>query len=319
MLYDSFGRVHTYLRISITDACNLRCVYCMPDVKFEVTSNKKLMSAEEIETIVAIFVNLGIKKIRLTGGEPLVRKDAGNIIKRLSNYPIQLTITTNALLANEYIDVFKEANIGTVNVSLDTLNADEFFSITKRNQFEKILSNIYLLLKNNFILKVNIVVMKSINENSIFDFVEWTKDFPIQVRFIEFMPFDGNKWNWDKVFSFDEILNLINTKYSFYKIDDHKHDTSKKFRVIGHQGTFGIISTMTKPFCDECNRIRLTADGKLKNCLFSNNEIDLLTALRNNEDIIPLIFSSLKNKKLELGGQFDFENIENRSMIRIGG
>lgn len=318
-LTDSFGRKHDYLRISLTDACNLRCVYCMPDEKVFVTPSAKLMQATEIEEIAKTFIDLGVKKIRLTGGEPLVRKDAGEIIQRLSGLPVELTVSTNAVLIDEYIEIFKKANIRSVNVSLDTLNADEFFAITKRGDFQKIMANIQLLLSHNFKVKVNMVVMKGINEHAVPDFIHWTKDFPLDIRFIEFMPFAGNKWQRDKVFSYQEMLAMIAEKHEFLKLEDAPNDTAKKYRVKGHPGTFAFITTITEPFCGTCNRLRLTADGKMKNCLFSAAETDLLSSYRKGEDIKPLILSCLQSKKQERGGRFDFENIENRSMIQIGG
>lgn len=332
-LTDTFGRHHDYLRISLTDACNLRCVYCMPNEKVFVTPSAKLMQVEEIGNIAKMFVELGVKKIRLTGGEPLLRKDAKEIIQKLSKLPVELTVSTNAVLVDQYIEIFKAANIRSVNVSLDTLNPDEFFAITKRGDFKKIMANIYILLSQHFKVKVNMVVMKGINEHAILDFISWTKDFPLDVRFIEFMPFAGNAWLPEKVFSYKEMLNMISAKYEFLKLEDAINDTAKKYTVPGHAGTFAFITTITEPFCGTCNRLRLTADGKMKNCLFSQDETDLLTAMRKGEDITPLIISCLENKKRERGGRFDFENAvgaspsialntastENRSMIRIGG
>ncbi len=318
-MYDSFGRLHNYLRISLTDACNLRCKYCMPENGISFTKKNKLMSPDEIDCITSVFVELGVNKIRITGGEPLLRKDFTEIIYKLSRQPVELTITTNALLADKYINVFKASGIKTINVSLDTLSPEEFFLLTKRNQFNKIYSNILLLLKNNFKIKLNFVVMKNVNVSSIPEFVELTKDYPFEIRFIEFMPFTGNNWKNENVFSYDNIIDLIQSKYTISKIEDSKHDTAKKYRADGHLGTFGIIGTITKPFCNECNRLRLTADGKLKNCLFSNGETDLLTPFRNNEDIVPFIYSSLSKKMEERGGQFDKNEIQNRSMVSIGG
>lgn len=318
-LYDSFGRLHNYLRISLTDACNLRCAYCMPNEKVNVTPSHQMMSADEIVAIAEIFIRLGVTKIRLTGGEPLVRKDAKEIILRLSKLPIELSISTNAVLVDEYIDVFKQANIHSVNVSLDTLNADEFFVITKRGDFERIQKNIFLLLSNAFKVKVNMVVMKNINEHAILDFINWTKDAPLDVRFIEFMPFTGNDWDRSKVFAQKEMMGLIASKYNFEKLVDKPNDTSRNFQVPGHKGSFGFISTVTEPFCSTCNRLRLTADGKMKNCLFSQTETDLLSAYRNGEHIESLIIANIMAKKEALGGRFDFEKIENRSMIKIGG
>jgi cyclic pyranopterin phosphate synthase len=298
ILTDSFGREHDYLRISLTDACNLRCLYCMPDEKVMVTPGSKMMSVKEIFEIATIFTQLGIKKIRLTGGEPLVRADAAEIMKILSSLPVELSISTNGVLADEYIDVFRESGIRSVNLSLDTLNADEFFKITRRGDFKRI---------------------KGVNENRVNEFIEWTRNYPLHVRFIEFMPFSGNKWLWEKVFSLQEMLDMIGADFDIIKIEDKPHDTTKNFQVRNFKGKFGIISTMTSPFCGDCNRMRLTADGKMKNCLFSKLETDLLSAYRNGEDILPLIASCLQSKKAERGGQFDFEHIENRSMIRIGG
>lgn len=332
-LIDAFGRNHDYLRISLTDACNLRCMYCMPNEKVLVTPSSKLMQVEEIESMAKVFVELGVKKIRLTGGEPLLRKDAKGIIQKLAKLPVELTISTNAVLVDQYIETFKAANIRSVNVSLDTLNADEFFSITKRGEFKKIMANIHLLLSQNFKVKVNMVVMKGINEHAILDFISWTKDFPLDVRFIEFMPFSGNAWLPEKVFSYKEMLNIISKKYAFLKLEDAKNDTAKKYTVPGHAGSFAFITTITEPFCGTCNRLRLTADGKMKNCLFSQDETDLLKAMRKGEDITPLILSCLENKKRERGGRFDLDDtsslstsvsmntgsLEDRSMIRIGG
>ena len=326
MIVDNYNRQHTYLRISLTDNCNLRCFYCMPEEDYEFTPASRLMQPDEIEALAKVFVANGINKIRLTGGEPLVRKDAADIILRLSKLPVKLTMTTNATRIHQFIDVLKEANITSLNVSLDTLNADRFLFVTRRDQFQLVYDNIQLLLKNDFHVKVNVVVMKGLNENEIIDFVEWTKHQPVHVRFIEFMPFTGNRWTSNKVVTWQEMLQTIQSRYEIVRLQDEKNDTAKGYTVSGHQGTFAIISTMSAPFCSTCNRIRLTADGKMKNCLFSKEETDLLTALREGREIMPLIQQSIKSKAKELGGQFssDFEHIHaediaNRSMITIGG
>ena len=326
MIVDNYNRVHTYLRISLTDNCNLRCFYCMPEEDYEFTPTSRLMQADEIEALAKTFVQLGVNKIRLTGGEPLVRKDAADIILRLAKLNINLTLTTNATRLHEFVDTLKEANIHSLNISLDTLQSDKFTLVTRRDQFKLVYDNIHLMLKNNFHVKVNMVVMKGLNENEINDFIEWTKYEPVHVRFIEFMPFTGNRWTSNKVFTWQEMLKVIEKKYSFIHLENDKHDTAKAYMVPGHAGTFAVISTMSSPFCSGCNRIRLTADGKMKNCLFSKEETDLLTAFRRGEDVTPLIHQSIKSKAKELGGQFttDFEHlhaedINNRSMITIGG
>jgi len=326
MIVDKYNRVHDYLRISLTDNCNLRCFYCMPEEDYEFTPASRLMQCHEIEALSKIFVDLGVTKIRLTGGEPLVRKDAKEIIMALSKLPVKLTLTTNATRLHDFSDTLAQAGIRSLNISLDTLQSDKFLLVTRRDQFKQVYDNIRLMIKKGFHVKVNMVVMKGLNENEINDFVEWTKHEPVHVRFIEFMPFTGNRWTSNKVFSYHEMLELIESKYEVIKLQDEKHDTAKKFQVPGHIGTFAVISTMSENFCGTCNRMRLTADGKMKNCLFSRTETDLLTNLRNGEDVVPLIHQSIRSKAKELGGQFtpDFEHlhaedINNRSMITIGG
>ena len=326
MLTDRFQRVHNYLRISLTDNCNLRCFYCMPEEEYEFTPASRLMQLNEIEAIAKVFVQLGVNKIRLTGGEPLVRKDAADIILALSKLPVKLTLTTNATRLHHFVDVLEQANIKSLNVSLDTLQPDKFILVTRRDQFNQVYNNINTMLDHGFHVKVNMVVMKGFNETEINDFVAWTKDQPVHVRFIEFMPFTGNRWTSNQVFTHREMLSLIETKYPFQRLQDDAHDTAKAYQVPGHTGTFSVISTMSEPFCSGCNRIRLTADGKIKNCLFSKDETDLLTAFRNGEDIEPLIRQSIASKSRELGGQFTSnfeqlhaEEIDNRSMITIGG
>ncbi len=326
MILDSFGRNHNYLRISLTDNCNLRCFYCMPEEDYEFTPVSRLMQLDEIEAIAKIFVAEGVNKIRLTGGEPLVRKDADKIILSLSKLPVTLTLTSNGTRLHDYAEVLKEANVRSLNISLDTLHSDKFLLLTRRDQFKKVYDNIHLMIGEGFHVKVNVVMMKGMNDMEINDFIEWTKDTPVHVRFIEFMPFSGNRWTSNKVFTWQQILEVVESKYPVVRLNDEINDTSKKYTVSGHAGTFAVISTMTSPFCSGCNRMRLTADGKMKNCLFSKEETDLLTAFRRGENILPLIQQSIGSKAKELGGQFtaDFEHvhaeeIHNRSMITIGG
>ncbi len=328
-LKDSFGRVHDYLRISFTDRCNFRCLYCLPEPEFKggcASHATDQMSADEIIGIASEFVHQGIKKIRITGGEPLVRKDAGLIIEKLGELPVKLVITTNGARIHTFIENFKRAGISSVNVSLDTLNKSNFARLTGRDEYEQVKSNIELLLENNFHVKVNMVVMNGYNETEILDFVEWTRLTPVHVRFIEFMPFPGNHWNPVKLTTYEEILHAIHARFpETEKMEDHPNDTTKKYKVKGHQGTFAVISTMSEPFCSGCNRLRLTADGKLRNCLFSKTETDLLTAFRAKQNIVPLVKNCLISKHFKLGGNSGAEwgiketESNNRSMMGIGG
>lgn len=326
MIIDKYKRVHDYLRISLTDNCNLRCFYCMPEEHYDFTPASHLMQADEIETLARIFVANGVNKIRLTGGEPLVRKDAKDIILRLSKLPVKLALTTNATRLHEFADVLLQADLSSLNISLDTLNADTFKQFTRRDLFHQVRSNIDLVMEKGFDVKINMVVMKGLNDGEINDFVEWTRTVPVHIRFIEFMPFSGNRWTSSKVFTRQEILERVSQQYDIIPLQNDIHDTAKHYKVIGYAGDLAVISTMTEPFCSGCNRIRLTADGKIKNCLFSKEEIDLLTALRSGEDVLPLIHQSIRSKAKELGGQFTSdmnsvkaEAIDNRSMIAIGG
>jgi cyclic pyranopterin phosphate synthase len=326
MIKDSFGRVHDYLRLSLTDNCNFRCFYCMPEEDYDFTPASRLMQPAEILALAKVFVAQGVKKIRLTGGEPLVRKDAAEIIGSLGSLGIELVITTNGSRIHELLPVLIAANIKSINISLDTLQSARFFKVTRRDLFDQVRSNIDLLLSNGITVKINVVLMKGFNEDEILDFLEWTNETNIQIRFIEFMPFNGNRWTSNQVFSLDEILDVAGSRYEIVELPGSANDTAKHFMIPGHLGTFAVISTMTAPFCSTCNRMRLTADGKLKNCLFSSGETDLLSALRRGEDVLPLIFNNIWEKKKALGGQFDvdFENIDaseihNRSMITIGG
>lgn len=284
------------------------------------------MSADEIYHLSSIFVKLGVNKIRLTGGEPLVRKDFSKILEQLSTLPVKLTLTTNGVRIHEYMDLLKKKNCTSINLSLDTLNEDKFLLLTRRNHFQTVYNNMLSLVGNGFQVKVNMVVMKGINADEVTDFVALTQQLPIDMRFIEFMPFEGNHWSAGKVVTMTEMLEQIQTRFEFDALPHEANETAKRFKVIGHKGSFAIISTMSAPFCGDCNRLRLTADGKMKNCLFSKSETDLRSALRNNENVELLIQENLKQKAKALGGQFDTnfehlspEQLKNRSMISIGG
>jgi len=329
ILKDKFSRQHTYLRISLTELCNLRCTYCMPAEGIQLSPKSHIMSFEEVYTIAKTFVDNGVTKIRLTGGEPLVRRDVDVILKKLAALPVELAISTNAVTVDRFINTFKSCGIQNINVSLDSLNAKKFNEITRRNDFEKVYNNILLLINEGFNVKLNAVLIKGFNDNEIIDFIELTKDLPISVRFIEFMPFDGNKWDKGKMVSYADVMTYVNDSFNendVIRIADAPNDTSKNYKIKGFKGSFAIISSVTNPFCDSCNRIRLTANGQLKNCLFSSTESDLLTPLREGKDITPIIKKAIQAKLKIRGGMDTIEKLEepklhsqNRSMITIGG
>lgn len=329
VLTDDFGRKHNYLRISLIEKCNLRCTYCMPADGITLTPKNELMTANEVFAIAQTFVQNGVDKIRLTGGEPLLRKDFPEIISKLATFNIKLSLTTNGILIDRHLDVLKQFNVRDINLSLDTLIASKFNSITLRNQFEKVIDNLHLLLNNDFNVKVNVVLIKGFNDDEVIDFIKLTKFLPLSIRFIEFMPFAGNAWDKSKMVSQKQILETLSNHYNpseIEKLEDEKNFTARTFKIKDYQGSFGIISSVTNPFCDSCNRIRLTANGKIKNCLFSNAETDLLTPFRNGETITDLISAAIDSKKKVRAGMTTIKelnnpslNQDNRSMIAIGG
>ncbi|WNH10988.1 GTP 3',8-cyclase MoaA [Thalassobellus suaedae] len=225
--------------------------------------------------------------------------------------------------------MLKANKVKSINVSLDSLDKEKFKHITRRDQFEKVYNNILLLVKEGFKVKLNAVLMKDFNDNEIIDFINFTKDLPISVRFIEFMPFDGNKWDMSKMVSYAEVMQYVNAAFSETQIErlqDAPNDTSKNYKIKDYTGSFAIISSVTNPFCDSCNRLRLTANGQLKNCLFSSGESDLLTTLRAGKSIEPVIQKAVQAKFKIRGGMNTIEKLQepklhskNRSMITIGG
>jgi cyclic pyranopterin phosphate synthase len=329
ILQDLHGRDHAYLRISLIERCNLRCSYCMPEEGVQLSPKSHLMTYEEIYEIAKTFVKHGVTKIRLTGGEPLIRKDIPIILEKLATLPVELSITSNAVIIHKFIAILKQNRIKNINVSLDSLDREKFKQITKRDQFDIVYKNIFLLVTEGFKVKVNAVLIKGFNDNEIIDFVNFTKDLPISVRFIEFMPFDGNKWDMSKMVSYAQVMTYVNEAFAEDKVEriqDAPNDTSKNYKIKGYKGSFAIISSVTNPFCDSCNRLRLTANGQLKNCLFSSTEADLLTTLRAGKSIEPVIQKAVQDKLKVRGGMDTLEKLQkpklhtnNRSMTAIGG
>lgn len=301
-------------------------MYCMPNEHYDWMPTKHLLQPDEIQTLAETFVEYGVSRIRLTGGEPLIRKEFGDIVRNLSKLPVQLALTTNGIFVDRHIDAMEEAGLKKINLSLDTLQTAKFEAMTRRDNFNKVWDNLNLLLDRGFRVKLNVVAMRGENDDELLDFIRLTVDQPLHVRFIEFMPFDGNKWELDRVLTYDEILEAARAEFDVEKLSDKPNSTSKSYGVIGAKGTFAVISTVTEPFCSSCNRMRVTADGKMRNCLFSTSETDLLTAMRNGQDIRPIIEQNILGKHYKLGGLPEFEDhdklmekLSGRSMIKIGG
>ncbi|XP_059614067.1 molybdenum cofactor biosynthesis protein 1 isoform X1 [Phlebotomus argentipes] len=302
-LTDTFGRHHTYLRISLTERCNLRCQYCMPEEGVQLTAGGELLTNAEMFKLAELFVREGVRKIRLTGGEPTVRKDIVEIVGTLKSIPQleSVSITTNALVLTRILVPLQRAGLDALNISLDTLVPKKFEKITRRRGFERVIAGIDLAIQLGYRPKVNCVVMNGLNEEEIVDFVEFTRDRNVDIRFIEYMPFSGNKWETEKMVSFRDMLSLIRAKYpDFHALPNGPNDTSKAFKVPSFAGQVGFITSMTEHFCGSCNRLRITADGNLKVCLFGNTEVSLRDALRggcSEGDLVALISAAVNRKK----------------------
>ncbi|XP_032673373.1 molybdenum cofactor biosynthesis protein 1 isoform X1 [Odontomachus brunneus] len=305
ILTDTFKRKHTYLRISVTERCNLRCTYCMPAEGVKLTKKDGILQTDEIIQIADLFVKEGVRKIRLTGGEPTVRKDIVDIVaqlKQLSNLE-QVAITTNGLTLTRQLPALQRAGLDALNISLDTLKEKRFEIFTRRQGWARVMAAIDLAVQIGYNpVKVNCVIMRGRNDDEITDFIDFTRDRPIDVRFIEYMPFQGNEWKENKMVSFDEMKKIIREKYpDFRALPNQPNDTSKAYQVPGFVGQVGFITSMSQHFCSSCNRLRITADGNLKVCLFEGKgEVSLRDALRNgaSEDTLKeLIRGAVLRKK----------------------
>ena len=292
LLLDNHNRVINYLRLAVTDRCNLRCTYCMPENGLNWLARKDLMSYEEMLRICSLLVDMGINKIRITGGEPFVRKDIILFISELAKLKglEQINMTTNGVLTAPYVSEFKRLKIKSCNLSLDTLDRERFFEITRRDELLQVMETLEKLLFYGIETKINAVVMENKNTDEIVKMVEMTKHLPISMRFIEEMPFNGAendfsgiKWNSEK------ILATIKEKYpTIEKTIDPPNATAFNYRIPNHKGTIGIIAAYSRSFCGTCNRIRLTPDGGLKTCLYGDNILNVKDLLRNsflNKDI----------------------------------
>lgn len=328
MLIDTFGRKITYLRISVTDRCNLRCVYCMPPGGIVHQSHKSMLRYEEIYKIVQVAAENGITEIRLTGGEPLVRADIVSLVKMIHSIPqIQdISLTTNAMLLEKYAVVLKEAGLNRVNISLDTLDPEKFKKMTRIGSFEKVWAGILAAEAAGLQpIKLNTVVIRGMNEMEIPALAHLSVEKPWNIRFIELMPVK-NQESWgdgflppkDAYVSKQEMLQILQPYHLQAVHDVAGNGPARYYRIPGAKGTIGFISPIGEKFCSECNRLRLTADGNLRPCLLSEIEIPLREAIRNGEDILPLLQKAvfLKPGGHEITGQYSSSG---RCMMQIGG
>jgi molybdenum cofactor biosynthesis protein A len=285
LLIDNHGRKLNYMRLAVTDRCNLRCFYCMPEDGLKWLSRSALMSYEEMLQAAALLVKMGIEKIRITGGEPFVRKDIMKLLTNLSNLDglKELSITTNGVLTAPYVAEMKALGIKSVNLSLDTLDANRFFAITRRDEFADVMNTLNELLKHDFEVKINAVVMDGKNTQDIIPIVELTKELPVSVRFIEEMPFNGDKDSYQGVtWDYVRILEEITSHYpQIQKLVDPAYSTAYNYKIPGHKGSVGIIAAYSRTFCGTCNRIRITPQGTLKNCLYDDGVLNIKDLMRS--------------------------------------
>ncbi|XP_074092961.1 molybdenum cofactor biosynthesis protein 1 isoform X2 [Macrotis lagotis] len=324
-LTDNFGRRHNYLRISLTEKCNLRCQYCMPEQGVPLTPKADLLTTKEILTLSQLFVKEGVNKIRLTGGEPLIRPDVLDIVAQLQQLDglKTIAITTNGINLARMLPRLQGAGLTAINISLDTLVPAKFEFIARRKGFHKVMEGIHKAIELGFDpVKVNCVVMRGLNEDELLDFVALSEGLPLDVRFIEYMPFDGNKWNFKKMVSYKEMLDMIQQHWpELEKLPEEASSTAKAFRVPGFQGQISFITSMSEHFCGSCNRLRITADGNLKVCLFGNSEVSLRDHLRagaSEEELLSIIGAAVGRKKQQHAGMLNIAQMKNRPMILIG-
>ncbi|KAL9937418.1 hypothetical protein V8E36_003827 [Tilletia maclaganii] len=350
-LRDTHARDHTYLRISLTERCNLRCLYCMPEEGVPLTPSDKLLSQAEIARLARLFVREGVNKVRLTGGEPTLRADLVGIVESLNDLrPLGLTqigLTSNGIALHRKLPDLVRAGSTHLNLSLDTLDPFKFEFMTRRRGLEAVLRSLDRALELGMgSVKLNVVVVKGLNDGQdVLDFVHFTRDKPVTVRFIEYMPFDGNKWQQGKLVPYRQLLDHIQHKFGpLERLRDDPNDTSKGWRVPGFAGSVGFITSMTEHFCGTCNRLRITADGNLKVCLFGNTEVSLRDAMRGvlpasssttspslpapsrtpatDEQLLDVISAAVKRKHARHAGMSSLDALArnlNRPMVAIGG
>ncbi len=301
-LVDQFGRRVEYLRISVTDKCNLRCVYCMPEEGLPWLKKDQLLSYEEIQTIVKVLAPMGLRRVRLTGGEPLVRKDLPRLVDLIASVPgIQdLSVSTNAVLLKDLAQPLKDAGATRVNISLDSFREDRVDALARRpGTFEKVLAGLEAAEKAGLEpIKINVVLLRGKNDDEIQDFAEVTRDRPWHVRFIEIMPTGANlDLSSDDFFSCQEALDRLRSLGELEAVSGPEGNGPAVYhRFPGAKGTVGVITPMSHNFCDDCNRLRLTADGQLRPCLFGTLQTNLRDPLRAGEDLVPLIHETLRTK-----------------------
>lgn len=324
MLTDRFGRFHDYLRVSLTDRCNFRCVYCMPESEVPWQPRDEILTFEEIELLVRFFVSHGVRKVRLTGGEPTLRKGYIDLIQNLRRIPglQSIALTTNGSTLVRDAKALRDAGITSLNVSLDTLRPDRFIEITRRDELPKVLAGIEAAQQLGIGTKINVVVLPGVNEDELFDFVSFSDEHRLTVRFIEFMPFLDNGWSPTKVISSAEIRERLASRYALRALPTASNDVAREYAVDGHNGRVAFVSSVSESFCAGCSRLRLTADGQLKSCLFLPPAVslrDLVRAGATEVDLAAAVRACLEGKWRAHPPMRSWAQRDNLTMVQIGG
>ncbi|MBM3235688.1 GTP 3',8-cyclase MoaA [Candidatus Poribacteria bacterium] len=328
-LIDNSNRIINSLRISVTDRCNFRCFYCMSEDEIEYYDRSEILTFEEIKRLSEIFVGLSVNKIRLTGGEPLIRRDITKLIQQLTSLLggglKDLSLTTNGFMLKDLAEELYAAGLRRINVSLDSLNPHKFARLTRRDALPRVLEGLEVAAKCGFSpIKINVVAIRGFTEDEILDFARMARTRPFIVRFIEFMPLDmDGRWGKIEFIPGEEIIDKINAVYPLELLDTSPNfDAAKRYRFKDGSGEIGVVASVSEPFCDRCNRVRLTADGKLRTCLFSLDETDLKSPMRSgasDEELKQIIIKAIKDKeqghKIQMAGFVK----PKRSMSMIGG
>jgi len=319
MLVDPRGRRIEYLRISITDRCNFRCIYCQSKGPFKFLPHEEILTFEEIESIVRVGVKLGIKVVRLTGGEPLLRKGVVELVTRLSKIPglEDISITTNGYFLSELVKPLKEAGLKRINLSLDTLSEEKFSELTGGFSLKKVMEGLYLSLSEGFTaVKINSVIIRGFNDEECEELAKLSLELPVEVRFIEFMPVGKNSlWDESRVVPISEIKERVERLGKLWPTEKVGKGPAAVFRFEGAKGKVGFISPLSSHFCGSCNRLRITADGRLRPCLFSDEEINLKDYLRGKKGSLEEAFREALRIKPEIGVKASTQ----RPMRAIGG